>query len=99
MNKIHNLAEHDMLSCSARAGVPSDDRLVILQDNVDGEVQTIGARYRNGRWIGGAMHMDLTDQLTNEAIWAESFLFLPSSVANYGKEDAIQLVPLRPTSH
>lgn len=98
MNKIENLSEHGMLACSVRAGVPADGRLVILQDNVDGFVETIGVRYIDGRWIGESSKADLTAQITDSAIWTESYLFLPSSMSpeDYADHLRVASVSLKP---
>ncbi len=82
MNRVQNLADHDMQSCSLGAGVPSDDRLVVVQVNAHGVVKTIGARYRGERWIGDETGLDLIEDLKSYeyAMWFESPLFLPTSV-------------------
>lgn len=83
MNRIHNLAEHNMSACSIKAGVPIDDRLVVVQANIGGFVKTVGARYVNDRWIGEEQKLDVTEELNSceYAIWFESMLFLPTSAA------------------
>ena len=88
MIKIENLANHDMGSCSILAGVPSDDRLVVVQVNLEGCVKTVGARYVNERWISEEAKFDLTEELLSSySIWFESPLFLPTSIST-------DLVPL-----
>lgn len=88
MALIDNMANIEHMRASAiSANQPADDRLVIVQDieEINGEkrVVTIGARYRNGRWVGEQEKEDLTDVLTDAAIWTESYLFLPSSAGTY----------------
>lgn len=79
MALISNLAKHGMGASSVRANQPADSRLVVVQSVHDGQVRTIGARYCFGRWIGEGQGRDVTDDLSAEAIWFESPLFLPSS--------------------
>lgn len=88
MALIDNMSNHEhMHSSFISVNQPADDRLVVVQDieEINGEqhVVTIGARFRNGRWIGEQAKEDLTDLLTDAAIWVESPLFLPSSAGNY----------------
>lgn len=82
MALIDSLNEHVHLkACSVTVHQPNNNRLVILQDVVQGNVTTIGARYQRGRWVGEESKDDLTDQLSDAAIWTETYLFLPSSAA------------------
>lgn len=54
---------------------PDTDRLVIVQDvdRKNRKVHTIGMRYREGRWFGEETEKDLTECLSDSAIWGESF--------------------------
>lgn len=57
------------------AAKPSDDRVVILHDydKLHGVI-IVTARYRGGRWIETLFGNDLTDKLTDDAIWSEMLL-------------------------
>lgn len=88
MALIENLANHEHLHATSLVNQPANDRLVILQDVVDGRVVTAGVRYVNGRWIGEETGDDITDTLSNRAIWFETRLFLPSSACT---EDQVEM--------
>ena len=79
MALIKNLSEHGMQASSIHTNQPADSRLVVVQSVNEGHVRTIGARYCFGRWIGDGEGRDVTDDLSADAIWFESPLFLPSS--------------------
>jgi len=78
MQYVHSLDG----STSPTAGVPSDDRMVAIYGILRGELFIVGARYRLGRWIGGATGNDLTDDINacEQVVWAESYLSPPSAM-------------------
>ncbi len=89
MALIRNLSEHNHLrTTSVHANQPADDRLVIVQDVVEGRVVTAGARYVDGRWVGEENGTDFTDTISERAIWFETYLFEPNSAST---EDQIEM--------
>lgn len=88
MALIRNLSEHNHLrTTSVHANQPADDRLVIVQDVVEGRVVTAGARYVDGRWLGEETGTDFTDTISSRAIWFETYLFEPSSASTEDQVD------------
>lgn len=81
-NLIENLGDHDMQCIMISAGVPSDDRVVAVHDIYEVADQSgrvvkslpvcVSMRYREGRWYGLLLGEDLTDHLTDRAVWSES---------------------------
>lgn len=93
MALIQNLSDHDM-GATSMVNQPADDRLVIMQDVVDGRVVTAGVRYVDGRWLGEETGDDITDQISNRAIWFETRLFLPSSACTEDQKE-MGVTPIR----
>ena len=64
--------------------VPSDDRMVVVYGLMRGDLVIVGARYRLGRWIGGASGNDLTDDINTceQVVWSESYLLPPSALGS-----------------
>jgi hypothetical protein len=95
MALIQNLGEcNEMLATSLLANQPANDRMVIMQDVVDGHVTTAGVRFVNGRWLGEETGVDITDHLSSRAIWFETHLFLPNSACTEDQKD-MGVAPIR----
>lgn len=94
MALIENLANHPHLHATSLVNLPANDRLVILQDVVDGRVVTAGVRYVDGRWFGEETGDDITDQISDRAIWFETHLFLPTSACTTDQE-VMGVTPVR----
>ncbi len=56
--------------------------MVVIYGILHGDLLIVGARYRFGRWIGGASGNDLTDDINSceQVVWAESYLLPPSAL-------------------
>lgn len=74
MALLPHLNETTLMASSVVANQPDSDRLVVLQDRDQGKVVSVSARYRDGRWYGEWTGDDLTDGLSRDAIWFESYL-------------------------
>lgn len=69
-------------SASPSVCVPSDDRMVVISAITHGELLIVGAKYRLGRWVGGASGNDITDDINacEQVVWSESHLLPPSAL-------------------
>lgn len=87
MALIDDLRFRTGVSVKVTKDQPSNDRLVVVQCVIDGKAETIGARYRNNRWIGEATGSDLTDELPSHAVWFESLIYDPSVGPTHGEKN------------
>ena len=74
---LDNLSTVGMLASSCTANQPSNNRYIILQDYLDGNLVTVGARYQDGEWFGATTCEPLP--ISEAAIWSETLLGEPST--------------------
>lgn len=73
--KILNLNDTEMLATYVSVNQPDNDRKVLVHDySLNHGVVVAGMCYRDGRWYGATTGYDLTDGLTDRAIWSEMLL-------------------------
>lgn len=75
MGLIANLLATEMLATYVTANQPSDERTVVLYYYTeDGRALCCPAYYKDGRWYGYCSNLDITESLTDKAIWSEMLL-------------------------
>lgn len=85
MNYIHNLSEHRMDSIMVSAGVPADNRVVTVHDinPVTDMPVVVNARFKQGQWYDIVSGDNISEGLTDKAIWCEATYFTQGCVANW----------------
>lgn len=71
MALIDNLADHRMTASSLIANQPSDNRVVVVQDDIHGLIITVNVRFQSGHWVGATSFKPI--EFSHDAIWSESY--------------------------